>query len=163
VRAEGRLSAAGEPVYGGRCREAGLPLEGNAVRLRVPRGAVVRWRDERCGGFSERVDEQCGDFVLRDRLGQWSYQLAATVDDMAQGIDLIVRGEDLLASTARQLWLAQQLGRGAPPLFLHHALMCDAEGSKLSKRLQSASIRAERLAGVPPERLLAEVRAAMGG
>ena len=149
-------------VYAGHCRTLHLPFEGNTVRFRLPEQSLVRWRDERCGSFEENVSASCGDFVLRDRNGMWTYQFAVVVDDLEEGIDLIVRGEDLLHSTARQLLLAATLGRSDTPTFLHHSLILDDNGLKLSKRDGAAGICAERALGVSPKRLLAEVcRSAM--
>ena len=149
-------------VYAGRCRERCLPFEGNTVRFRLPEPSLVRWVDGRCGAFEEDVVATCGDFVLRDRHGQYTYQFAVVVDDWDEGIDLIVRGEDLMSSTARQLLLAATLGRNAPPAFFHHNLIADPTGHKLSKRDGAAGICTERKSGVSPKKLLAEVcRAAM--
>jgi glutamyl-tRNA synthetase/glutamyl-Q tRNA(Asp) synthetase len=70
---------------------------------------------------------------VRDREGNWTYQFAVTVDDFEQGVDFVVRGDDLLASTGRQIQLARLLGRRAPPQFLHHALIMKTAAQKLSK------------------------------
>jgi glutamyl-tRNA synthetase/glutamyl-Q tRNA(Asp) synthetase len=91
---------------------------------------------------------QCGDLLVRDRLGHWTYQFAVTVDDMDQGIDLVVRGEDLLASTGRQLRLARLLGRRRMPLFLHHPLIVKPGGEKLSKASGDTGVRELRDAGM---------------
>lgn len=149
-------------VYAGRCRALHLPFEGNTVRFRLPEQSLVRWHDERCGDFTEDVAATCGDFVLRDRNGMCTYQFAVVVDDWEENIDLIVRGEDLLHSTARQLLLAATLGRKTTPTFVHHSLLFEADGNKLSKRDGAAGICAERKAGASPHKLIAEVcRAAM--
>src|SRR5690606_11885462 len=97
---------------------------------------------------------QCGDLLLRDRAEQWTYQFAVTVDDLAHGIDLVVRGEDLLASTGRQIRLAKMLGREQPVFFLHHPLIRDDTGAKLSKREASAPIREMRAQGVAAQAVL---------
>jgi glutamyl-tRNA synthetase/glutamyl-Q tRNA(Asp) synthetase len=91
---------------------------------------------------------------VRDRLGNWTYQFAVTVDDMDQGIDLVVRGEDLLASTGRQLRLARMLGRAAMPLYLHHPLILKPGGEKLSKASGDTGVRELRAAGMTAEEVM---------
>ena len=130
--------------------------EKNAVRVKTP-NATIEWNDLRLGKFFENPAEQCGDFAIKDRAGQWTYQFAVVADDLEEGIGLVVRGEDLRASTARQIALSQALGRKTPPLFLHHPLICAESGKKLSKREHAASIRGERELGISPEKLLGEV------
>jgi glutamyl/glutaminyl-tRNA synthetase len=97
---------------------------------------------------------QCGDLLLRDRLGQWTYQFAVVADDLRHGIDLVVRGEDLVESTGRQLLLARLLGRAAPAVFLHHPLIRKPGGEKLSKSSGDTGIRELRSAGVVPSAVL---------
>ena len=147
----------GEIIYRGRCRDRALPFsKDRAIRFRTPDEAVV-WSDIRLGNFCENPQEQCGDFALRDRLGQWTYQFAVVADDIAEGVGLVVRGEDLRGSTARQIALAQALGRKSAPRFLHHPLLVDPAGKKLSKRERAASIREERQEGKSAAALLGEV------
>ena len=105
---------------------------------------------------------QCGDFLIRDRLGQWTYQLAVAVDDYDQGVDLIIRGEDLLASTGRQLRLAELMGRRTMPRFYHHALVMHPDGEKLSKSRGDSGIRELRAAGSSPAEVLGIAAAAAG-
>ena len=90
---------------------------------------------------------QCGDLLVRDRLGQWTYQFAVTVDDWLEEVDLVVRGEDLLESTGRQLRLARLLGRTAPIRYLHHPLIHGPTGAKLSKANRDTGIRELRAGG----------------
>jgi len=163
MTAEGIVSSTGETIYSGRCLNQ--PADGNktlALRINWPSESQIAWRDLRCGDFIENPVEQCGDMLLRDSQGQWTYQFAVVVDDIDEDIDLIVRGEDLLASSARQILLGRMLGRTHVPLFFHHSLICDAHGRKLSKREQAASIHAEKMAGVAPTLLLGEVCQAGG-
>jgi glutamyl-tRNA synthetase/glutamyl-Q tRNA(Asp) synthetase len=87
-------------------------------------------------------------------LGNWTYQFAVTVDDMDQGIDLVIRGEDLLSSTGRQLRLARLLGRARVPLFLHHPLILKPGGEKLSKASGDTGVREMRAAGMNAEAIL---------
>jgi glutamyl-tRNA synthetase/glutamyl-Q tRNA(Asp) synthetase len=93
---------------------------------------------------------QCGDLLLRDRHGFWTYQFAVVVDDMRHGVDLVIRGRDLLESTGRQLQVARVLGRTTPPVYLHHGLVRRPDGAKLSKANRDAGVRALREAGYRP-------------
>ena len=126
------------------------------LRFVVP-DKVIHWHDLRLGDFDENPKDQCGDFPIRDRDGQWTYQLAVCADDIDEGITHIVRGEDIRNSTARQIALMQALGRPNPPIYLHHALIVDENGKKLSKRELAYSLRQDREAGRTPEMLLGEV------
>ena len=103
-----------------------------------------------------------GDPVVRDRDGQWTYGFSVVVDDQRQGIDLVVRGRDLLDATADQIRLARLLGRETPPAFAHHPLILRADGSKLSKADGATGIRELRAAGWSPARVIAEATAAIG-
>ncbi len=125
----------GELVYPGTCRPELGGLRGQAARawrLRVEPG-LVRWQDRRLGPQQQDVAAAVGDFVLRRADGRYAYQLAVVVDDGAQGITHIVRGEDLADNTARQLLLQQALGLPTPS-YLHTPLVLDAHGEKLSKQ-----------------------------
>jgi glutamyl-tRNA synthetase/glutamyl-Q tRNA(Asp) synthetase len=137
-----------ELAYPGRCRERALPFgPGRGVRVAIAPG-VERFDDARLGPLVQDPASQCGDLLLRDRDGFWTYQFAVTVDDYRHGIDLVIRGEDLLASTARQIRLARMLGRADPPVFLHHELVVNARGEKLSKSAGALAIRELRSAGL---------------
>jgi glutamyl/glutaminyl-tRNA synthetase len=143
-----------ETVYPGRCRDRGLesaPRRG--LRLRMEAGAE-RFVDGVLGEQSQEPALQCGDLLLRDRLGQWTYQLAVVVDDLRHGVDLVIRGEDLLSSTGRQLRVGRLLGRERPPVFLHHPLISKPDGAKLSKASGDTGIRELRRAGVRPAAVL---------
>ena len=105
---------------------------------------------------------QCGDLLLRDRLGNWTYQFAVAVDDTAQAIDLVVRGDDLFASTGRQILLARLLGRTTPPVFAHHGLVMKSPTQKLSKSDGDTGVRDLRVAGWTPERVLGAAAQAVG-
>ena len=108
------------------------PRPDPAVRLRVPPGSVVTFNDAVRGPQQQDVHAQVGDFVLRRADGCWAYQLAVVVDDAAQGITDIVRGADLLDSTARQLLLQRALGLHTPR-YAHLPLLLGTDGRKLSK------------------------------
>jgi glutamyl-Q tRNA(Asp) synthetase len=129
-----------ERIYPGTCRDAGRATPGCAIRLlaapslRRPLEVLdVRWYDRRLGQQRQDVTHEVGDFVLRRADGLWAYQLAVVVDDAAQGVTHIVRGEDLADNTPRQIHLQQVLGL-ATPQYLHAPLLLGADGEKLSKR-----------------------------
>jgi len=149
---ERQAEAGDELCYDGACAKKNLPLAGNTVRFRVPPGEVA-FHDLELGEQFQSPEKQCGDFSLRDRNGQWTYQFCCVCDDIRHGINLVVRGEDILASTARQIQLFQALEH-APPTYFHHALLYDSEGRKLSKRQRSESIAALREAGATAEEIL---------
>ncbi len=146
-----------EIIYQGTCRNKNLPFTPDtAIRIRIP-DETIFWEDLRLGSFSQVPARQCGDFTLRDRAGQWTYQFAVCVDDIHENTNLIVRGEDLLDSTARQIQLLKTLGRSTPPIYLHHPLILADTGLKLSKRQQAASLRGERASGASPEVIFGEI------
>ena len=115
------------------------PRPDPAVRFRVPPGSVVQFVDGLRGPQQQDVHAEVGDFVLRRADGCWAYQLAVVVDDAAQGVTEVVRGADLLDSTARQILLQQSLGL-AVPHYWHLPLLLDAPGHKLSKSLAARPV-----------------------
>ena len=120
-----------ERPYPGTCR-AGLQVKpARAMRFRA--GGLVHWHDRRLGAQVQDVAREVGDFVLKRADGPWAYQLAVVVDDAAQGITDVVRGEDLADNTARQMQLQQAL-RLPTPSYLHTPLVLAADGRKLSKQ-----------------------------
>jgi glutamyl-tRNA synthetase/glutamyl-Q tRNA(Asp) synthetase len=153
-------NGAEELCYSGTCSEKGLPFEGNTVRFRIPDGDVV-FQDLKLGECRQTPRNQCGDFSLRDRNGQWTYQFCCVCDDIRQGVDLVIRGEDILSSTARQIMLFQALEVPVPQYF-HHRLLCDVAGNKLSKRQHSESISQLRDAGASPEEVFGKAVAQAG-
>ena len=114
---------------------------------------VERFVDELVGPQAQDPSEQCGDVLIRDRLGNWTYQFAVSVDDFRQGIDLVIRGVDLLPSTGRQIRLARLLGRERPPVFRHHPLIMKSADQKLSKSDRDTGIRDLRARGWTAERV----------
>ncbi|MGI9173905.1 MAG: tRNA glutamyl-Q(34) synthetase GluQRS [Rhodothermales bacterium] len=122
-----------------------------AIRFQV-HGRPVVFEDRIYGTVTERVDETVGDFVLKRRDGLYAYQLAVVVDDLLMGIGEVVRGADLLDSTARQIQLIEALG-GARPVYAHLPLVVDTQGEKLSKRNASLDLHALRETGVQPAQL----------
>ncbi len=129
----------GELVYPGTCREGLHGRAPRAWRLRVPAGAVVDWHDRRLGPQRQDVSRAVGDFVLRRADGLWAYQLAVVVDDAAQGITDVVRGEDLADNTPRQILLQRAL-QLPTPRYLHTPLVRGADGNKLSKQNGAAPL-----------------------
>jgi glutamyl-tRNA synthetase/glutamyl-Q tRNA(Asp) synthetase len=152
---------AGELVYHGRCRTRELPLQdGIGWRVRMDPG-TERFVDVRLGPQAQNPALQCGDVLVRDRHGNWTYQFAVVVDDMEQGVDTVVRGVDLLPSTGRQIRIARLLGRDRPPRFCHHALIIKSAGQKLSKSEGDTGVRDPREAGWSAHQVVeAAVRAA---
>jgi glutamyl-tRNA synthetase/glutamyl-Q tRNA(Asp) synthetase len=148
--------------YPGTC--AGKQLAegpGRGLRVRLER-SVERFVDLRHGPQEQIPAEQCGDVLVRDREGNYTYQFVAAVDDTAQNVTLVIRGDDLLASTGRQMQLARLLGRHEPPQFLHHALIMKSPTQKLSKADRDTSVADLRRAGWPPEAVIGRA-AALGG
>jgi glutamyl/glutaminyl-tRNA synthetase len=153
-----------EPVYPGTCRPVAVAgssqysvnsnQSGARVnwRFRVPDGETIRFNDGALGAQSLVAGRDFGDFIVWRHDDVPSYQLAVTVDDAAMQITEVVRGADLLVSTARQLLLYRALGL-TPPAFFHCPLMTDEHGVRLAKRHDSLSLRALRQAGAAPEEL----------
>src|SRR3954451_20086162 len=162
ARAAQPFSAANtELCYRGTCRERGLAdAPGMGLRVRLE-PSVERFVDLRLGLQEQRPFEQCGDLLIRDRDGNWTYQFAVTVDDFVQGVTLVVRGVDLLASTGRQIQLARLLGRVDPPQFLHHPLIMKSAGQKLSKSDGDTGIPELRARGWTPQQVIAAALAAV--
>ncbi|MBI5385622.1 MAG: hypothetical protein HZA90_13165 [Verrucomicrobia bacterium] len=121
-------------------------------RFRVPDGEIVSFADSHFGPQHFIAGQDFGDFVVWRHDGVPAYQLAVVVDDAAMGITEVVRGADLLPSTARQILLYRALGLEAPAFF-HCPLMTDAAGARLAKRHDALSLRTLREQGRTPERL----------
>jgi glutamyl-Q tRNA(Asp) synthetase len=139
LRGQGRARPRhGELVYPGTCRTGLHGKPARAWRLRVAEGPVA-WTDRRLGPQMQDVAREVGDFVLRRADGLYAYQLAVVVDDAAQGITHVVRGEDLADNTARQVLLQRALGFPTPA-YLHTPLVLGANGEKLSKQNGAAPL-----------------------
>jgi glutamyl/glutaminyl-tRNA synthetase len=147
-----------EPVYDGHCR----PIDDSAskrlvpgvnYRLRVPEGEVVRFVDRNLGSQEFTVGKDFGDFLVWRKDGLSSYQLACVVDDAAMAITEVVRGSDLLKSTARQILLQRALQLPTPAYF-HTRLMVDEHGMRLAKRYDALALRTLRQQGLTPEDIL---------
>ena len=152
------------PRYPGTCRDLGMRertwKRSPAIRLKVPERDVAV-HDLLQGSFTENVAERVGDFVLRRGDGVYAYQLAVVVDDLAMGVSDVVRGADLLGSTARQILLADLLG-GSPPRYAHHAMVMAEDGGRMAKRGGGATLRDARAAGVEASALVSALAAALG-
>src|SRR5262245_1875269 len=151
-----------ERRYPGRCRDRNLPERpGLGVRVRLA-PSIERFDDLRHGRQEQRPSEESGDILARDRDGYWTYQFAVTVDDDAQNITHVIRGDDLLSSTGRQIQLARLLGRDTPPEFLHHALVMKSKTQKLSKADRDTSVRDLRREGWTAPAIIARAAASVG-
>ncbi len=145
-----------EPMYTGTCRER--PWSGTEVadgvnwRLKVPHGVEITFFDENMGHLTAEGGSALGDFVIWRKDGLPAYELAVVVDDAAMEITEVVRGEDLVRSTFRQLLVYRALGL-TPPRFYHSPLVLDAAGRRLAKRLGSETLGERRRAGEEPPRL----------
>jgi glutamyl-Q tRNA(Asp) synthetase len=117
----------------------GIEYTQNAIDLGVTSSNRVHWQDRRLSAQQQDVASEVGDFVLHRADGLWAYQLAVVVDDAAQGITHIVRGEDLADNTARQILLQRALGY-AQPSYLHTPLVLSSDGHKLSKQNGAAAL-----------------------
>jgi glutamyl/glutaminyl-tRNA synthetase len=131
--------------YPNTCRDKEIPLTDDVGwRVRMDPG-VERFFDELLGPQEQDPSRQCGDLLVRDRLGNWTYHFAATVDDHLQRITDVIRGVDLLASTGRQIRLARLLGRVTPPRFWHHPLVMKSDGDSGVRDLRAAGWTAEQV------------------
>ena len=135
-----RKEAGDGGLYAGTCRNGIAPGRvARSVRLRVPDGEVIAFNDLILGLQSENIPAATGDFPLRRADGFWAYQLAVVVDDAWQGITHVVRGADLLDSTARQILLQRLLGL-ATPRYAHVPVVLGPDGQKLSKQTRAPAI-----------------------
>lgn len=126
-------------------------------RFRVPDGECISFHDGHFGLTKRVAGEDFGDFLIWRKDGFPAYEFAVVADDHAMQITEVVRGADLLTSTARQLLLYQALGWVAPA-FYHCPLLCDPQGKRLAKRTQGLSLRELRARGVSPEELRTALR-----
>jgi len=144
----------GSGRYPGTCRDKNLrESDGTGVRVRLD-SVVERFDDLRLGPQEQRPSEQCGDLLARDRHGNWTYQFAVVVDDWLQNVNLVIRGEDLLDSTGRQIQLSRLVGREQPPAFLHHELLMKTAAQKLSKSDGDTGVRDLRAKGWSAEAVI---------
>jgi glutamyl-tRNA synthetase len=152
-----------EPVYDGRCRpiegaSSRVAVEGRSYRFRVPDGERIRFVDGLLGEREFTAGVDFGDFLVWRKDGLPSYQLACVVDDAAMQITEVVRGADLLRSTARQILLQKALGLPAVAYF-HTRLLLDEHGLRLAKRHDALALRTLRAQGFTPADVLGMIEA----
>jgi glutamyl-Q tRNA(Asp) synthetase len=138
------LAADGAAIYPGTCRNGvAAGRTGRTLRIKVPDAddpqRLIHFDDRWCGPVTQDLARQAGDFVLKRADGFWAYQLAVVVDDAAQGVTDIVRGADLIDSTARQMYLQRLLGLPTPT-YMHVPLLAGGDGEKLSKQNGAAPL-----------------------
>lgn len=158
-----RLQAIGAPhtgehtVYDGHCyaltpEERQRMTKKPSWRIHVP-AETITFTDGVYGPQQAYLPATCGDFVVRRADNMYAYQLAVSVDDGMMGITHVLRGRDLLSSTAQQIWLISLLGY-TPPVYTHVSMLVDTDGFRLSKRQHGLTIRQLRDEGVAPEAIL---------
>lgn len=162
LRVVGAVAPGEEPCYPGTCRVAPRTADSTRARRVQLEADTVRFDDLRLGAQAQCPAAQCGDVLVRDRFGHWTYQFGVVVDDLDQGVDVVIRGEDLLGSTGRQVLLGRLLGRATPPQYLHHPLLRNADGRKLSKAASDTSLRELREGGATAALLIGEAAAQSG-
>lgn len=150
----------GELVYPGTCRTKNYPFgePNTCVRMRLDQlphhdnrdtTSRLQFRDLFLGDLGQSPTGQIGDVVVKDRSGQWTYQFAVVIDDLEQQINLIIRGQDLLSSTGRQLAMRRLIdSKSLTPVFAHHPLLLDDDGQKLAKRRSSEAVSYLRRVGL---------------
>ncbi len=152
-----------ERRYAGTCREKSISLDDRNVgwRLKLDPGVEV-FDDALVGRQEHDPSAQCGDLLLRDRLGNWTYQCVAAIDDAVQGVTFVVRGQDLLPSTGRQIRMARLIGRQAPRVYAHHPLIMKSASQKLSKSDGDSGIADLRAAGWSAAQVIGRAAALAG-
>ncbi|MCH6255519.1 tRNA glutamyl-Q(34) synthetase GluQRS [Puniceicoccaceae bacterium K14] len=154
-------SESGETIYPGTCRNNDLGSEMNPFavnwRFRVSDGQAISFNDAVCGNCTYTADKDFGDFLVWRKDGLPSYELAVVVDDIAMEISEVVRGEDLLLSTARQILLYEAF-EAKSPNFFHCPLVLDEKGNRLAKRSKSLGLRVLREREVSIQDVLGNAR-----
>ena len=149
--------------YPGLCRDrdpARAMRRAPALRVRVP-DEIIAYDDLVVGMVEQNLRREVGDFVLRRGDGVFAYQLAVVVDDLAMGITHVVRGDDLVSSTPRQIWLARALG-GAGLRYAHVPLVVGSDGARLEKRTPAGMVRELRASGIAAARIVGELAHGLG-
>jgi glutamyl-tRNA synthetase len=166
TRSEVLLSASArhketEARYPGTCSSGAThPERPNALRWRVPKNTVRFW-DLIKGEVTQNVNASVGDMVIQRNDGVWAYQLVCAVDDLEMEISHVLRGDDLLSSTARQILLIDSLG-GVAPIYAHVPLMTDYRGERLAKRGGAPSLKALREGGINPFEIVRDLGNSLG-
>lgn len=161
-----RAEKSGMPLsrYDGLCRQKNLPLEKGTLRVLLNHEELIEARDLETGVFAGNPGDLTGDFALRDRSGNYTYQFCVVVDDLHQGVDLIIRGTDLKESTPAQLAFRRMLAPDQKdPLYWHHPVIMAADGSgKLSKTNGASPVSELRQKGFLPEDILGKLACDIG-
>jgi glutamyl-tRNA synthetase/glutamyl-Q tRNA(Asp) synthetase len=154
-RRELRTRSGNASIYDGYCRSRQMSWErpDAALRLRLDDNAPIITASLEQIQISKDA-YRAFDPVVRDRHGCWTYHFAVVLDDLRQGVNLVVRGADLAGATALQVAMGRVLGRPEPPRYVHHPLITDATGAKLSKRDFARPLRELRAAGQSAEEVL---------
>lgn len=145
----------------GGCRARGL-ADAHGATLRVTLGEGFEPYADLLAGAQVDEPSHDGDPTVRDRHGNWTYAFAVVVDDDRHGVDLVIRGRDLLHATGRQIRLARRLGRASPPAFLHHPLIRKPGGAKLSKADNDTGLHELRDAGLSAALVIGTAAAEVG-
>jgi glutamyl-tRNA synthetase len=153
------------PRYPGTCRDASptrVFKRPPAIRLRVPDDARITFEDALFGPQEEDVGARVGDFVLRRGDDVFAYQLAVAVDDAEMAITDVVRADDLLGSTARQILIMKLLGHANVPRYVHVPLVVAADGSRLAKRTLRSTVRELRERGITAPQIVQALAEGLG-
>lgn len=134
-----KLAETNSDIYPGFCRSAHLPVKSEHALRVLADNINIEFDDAVMGKQRQNIEQQCGDFVIRRRDNLFAYQLAVVVDDALQNVTEVVRGADLLDSTARQIYLQQRLHYPTPD-YCHLPLAVDASGYKISKSAGAAKV-----------------------
>lgn len=134
-----KLAETNSDIYPGFCRSSHLPVKSEHALRVLADNINIEFNDAVMGNQIQNIEQQCGDFIIRRRDNLFAYQLAVVVDDALQNVTEVVRGADLLDSTARQIYL-QQLLHYPTPDYCHLPLAVDAAGNKISKSEGAAKI-----------------------
>ena len=160
--AQRQLAGALSVVYPGTCRDRQVPLGDHVTwRVRMDAGDET-FIDLLHGPTTDDAARRHGDPAIRDRRGNWTYGFAVVVDDLTQGIDLVIRGDDLFEATAGQLRLARMIGRPEPARFAHHGVIMKSPTQKLSKSDGDTGIAELRRRQWAPERVIGHAAALAG-
>jgi glutamyl-tRNA synthetase len=152
TRRKAALARGDKPRYDGRCRERGLPPgPKSAVRFKTPKEGITGW-DDRIKGPIAFENQELDDLVIRRADGIPTYNFAVVVDDITMGVTHIIRGDDHISNTPRQIVIYRALGV-EPPLFAHMPLMLGKDRTKLSKRHGALPVLAYRDRGILPQAL----------
>lgn len=154
-----------ETIYPGTCRDAPRTRElrrAASIRLRIPVQTLVTFEDAICGKVEENVGTSVGDFVLRRGDGVFAYQFVVALDDAEEGVTHVVRADDLLSSTARQIFLMRLLGHAMIPAYAHVPLVVASDGQRLAKRMRGQTVRELRARGVSANSIVATLARGLG-